>query len=89
MSNNYTFQRLLATFDLSRNHDLINHIFELGGQHKELSKSSIKAWRTHDASNRNYRPMPDGALNNFFDGLQAASISGIITIYLDEDWCDD
>lgn len=84
MNNNYIFQRLIATFDLSRNHDLLNRIFELGGQRQELNKSVIKSWRTHDPVNRNYRPMPDDALKIFIDGVQEASKQGVITVYLSE-----
>ena len=84
MNNNYIFQRLISTFDLSRNHNLINKVFELGGQRQELNKSIIKSWRTHDALNRNYRTMPDDALVMFIDGMQQASKDGLITIYIDE-----
>lgn len=84
MNNNYIFQRLISTFDLSRNHALINKVFELGGQRQELNKSIVKSWRTHDALNRNYRAMPDDALIIFIDGLQQASKDGLITIYLSE-----
>lgn len=84
MNNNYIFQRLLSTFDLSRNHELTNKIFELGGQRQELNKSIIKSWRTHDVLNRNYRQMPDDALKIFIDGIQESSKQGLITIYLRE-----
>lgn len=84
MNNNYIFQRLLSTFDLSRNHELTNKIFELGGQRQELNKSIVKSWRTHDVLNRNYRPMPDDALKIFIDGIQESSKQGLITIYLRE-----
>lgn len=82
MRNNYIFQRLLATFDLSRNHELTAKVFELGGQHSEVSKSLVKAWRTHDTQSRHYKPMRDDALDMFLDGLQEASKQGLITIYL-------
>lgn len=84
MNNNYIFQRLLATFDLSRNHNLTAKVFELGGQRSEVSKSLVKAWRTHDVSSNHYRPMRDDTLNMFIDGLQAATKQGLITIYLSE-----
>lgn len=84
MNNNYIFQRLLATFDLSRNHELTAKVFELGGQRSEVSKSLVKAWRTHDVSSKHYRPMRDEALNSFLDGLQEASKQGLITIYINE-----
>lgn len=84
MSNNYIFQRLLATFDLSRNHELTAKIFELGGQRSEVSKSLVKAWRTHDVSSKHYRPMRDDALNSFLDGIQQASKDGLITIYIND-----
>ena len=84
MNNNYIFQRLLATFDLSRNHELTAKVFELGGQRSAVSKSLVKAWRTHDVSSRYYKPMRDDALNSFLDGLQEASKQGLITIYLSE-----
>ena len=84
MNNNYIFQRLLATFDLSRNHEMTAKVFELGGQRSEVSKSLVKAWRTHDVSSKHYRPMRDDALNSFLDGLQEASKQGLITIYLKE-----
>lgn len=84
MRNNYIFQRLLATFDLSRNHELTARVFDLGGQHNEVSKSLVKAWRTHDVNSKHYRPMRDDALNMFLDGLQEASKQGLITIYLSE-----
>lgn len=84
MNNNYIFQRLLATFDLSRNHEMTAKVFELGGQRSAVSKSLVKAWRTHDVSSKHYRPMRDDALNSFLDGLQEASKQGLITIYLNE-----
>ena len=84
MRNNYIFQRLLATFDLSRNHELTTKVFALGGQRSEVSKSLVKAWRTHDVSSSHYRPMRDDTLNMFLDGLQEASKQGLITIYLSE-----
>lgn len=84
MNNNYVFQRLLSTFDLSRNHELTAKVFELGGQHSEVSKSLVKAWRTHDVSSRHYKPMRDDALDSFLSGLQEASKQGLITIYLSE-----
>jgi len=84
MRNNYIFQRLLATFDLSRNYELTAKVFELGGQRSAVSKTLVKAWRTHDASSRYYKPMRDDALNSFLDGLQEASKQGLITIYLGE-----
>lgn len=84
MRNNYVFQRILATFDLSRNHELTAKVFELGGQRSEVSKSLVKAWRTHDVSSNHYRPMRDDTLNTFLDGLQEASKQGLITIYLRE-----
>ena len=84
MRNNYIFQRLLATFDLSRNHELTAKVFELGGQRSAVSKSLVKAWRTHDVSSRHYKPMRDDALNSFLSGLQEASKRGLITIYLNE-----
>ena len=84
MNNNYIFQRFLATFDLSRNHELTAKVFELGGQRSEVSKSLVKAWRTHDVSSKHYRPMRDDALNTFLDGLQEASKRGLINIYLNE-----
>lgn len=84
MNNNYIFQRLLSTFDLSRNHELTAKIFELGGQRSEVSKSLVKAWRTHDVSSKHYRPMRDDALNSFLDGIQQASKDGLITIYIND-----
>lgn len=84
MSNNYIFQRLLATFDLSRNHELTVKVFALGGQRSEVSKSLVKAWRTHDVSSKHYRPMRDDALNSFLDGIQQASKDGLITIYIND-----
>ena len=84
MNNNYVFQRLISTFDLSRNHELINKIFKLGGQRQELNKSIIKSWRTHDVLNRNYRAMPDDTLIMFIDGIQQASKEGLIVIYISE-----
>lgn len=84
MRNNYIFQRLLSTFDLSRNHYLTAKVFELGGQRSEVSKSLVKSWRTHDVSSRHYKTMRDDALNIFLDGLQEASKQGLITIYLSE-----
>lgn len=84
MNNNYIFQRLLATFDLSRNHELTAKMFELGGQRSAVSKSLVKSWRTHDVSSRHYKPMRDDALNSFLSGLQEASKQGLITIYLSE-----
>lgn len=84
MRNNYIFQRLLATFDLSRNHEMTAKVFELGGQHSEVTKSLVKSWRTHDVSSKHYRAMRDDALNMFLDGLQEASKQGLITIYLRE-----
>ena len=85
MNNNYIFQRLISTFDLSRNHELLNKIFEIGGQRQEINKSLIKSWRTHDMSNRNYKPMPDDALIMFIDGIQQANKDRLITIYISED----
>jgi len=82
VNNNYVFQRLLSTFDLSRNHDLTNKVFELGGQRQELNKSIIKSWRTHDEMNRNYRAMPDDALKIFIDGIQQAGKDGLIVIHI-------
>lgn len=84
MNNNYIFQRLISTFDLSRNHELLNKIFEFGGQRQELNKSLIKSWRTHDITNRNYNPMPDDALIIFMNGIQQASKDGVIVIYISE-----
>jgi len=81
MNNNYIFQRLIATFDLSRNHELVAKIFELGGQRSEVTKSLVKSWRTHEVGNRNYRPMRDEALVSFIDGIQDATKSGLIVIY--------
>lgn len=86
MTNNYIFQRLLATFDLSRNHGLTAKVFELGGTRSEVTKSLVKSWRTHDTDNRNYRPMPDKALDSFIDGIQQANKDGLITIYLSKDY---
>jgi uncharacterized protein YehS (DUF1456 family) len=84
MNNNYVFQRLLATFDLSRNHDLTAKVFELGGQRSEVSKSLVKSWRTHDINSKHYKPMRDDTLKIFLDGIQQASKDGLITIYLSE-----
>jgi len=82
VKNNYIFQRLLSTFDLSRNHELTAKVFELGGQRSEVSKSLVKSWRTHDVTNRHYKPMRDDALDMFLDGLQEASKQGLITIHI-------
>lgn len=84
MNNNYVFQRLIATFDLSRNHDLINKVFKLAGHRQDINKSLVKSWRTHDVNNRNYKPMPDDALILFFNGLQEAGKEGLIGIYISE-----
>ena len=82
MNNNYIFQRLLATFDLSRNHELTAKVFELGGQRSEVTKSLVKSWRTHDVSSKHYRAMPDDTLKMFIDSIQQASKDGLITIYI-------
>ena len=84
MTNNYIFQRLLATFDLSRDHDLINEMFALGGHRQTLNKSLVKSWKTHNIENKCYRPMPDDALICFLDGIQQATIDErLILIYND------
>lgn len=82
MNNNYIFHRLIATFDLSRNHELVANIFELGGQRSEVTKSLVKSWRTHDVSSKHYRAMPDDTLKMFINGIQQASKDGLITIYI-------
>lgn len=84
MTNNYIFQRLLSTFDLSRSPDTLRAVFKLGGQRQELSGSLIKSWRTHDLTSRHHRPMPDSAMQIFLDGLQEASKSGLIKIELND-----
>lgn len=84
MTNNYIFQRLLSTLDLSRNHDLTAKVFELGGQRQAVTRSLVKSWRTHDRDSRHFKHMPDSALDMFFNGLQEASRQGLITIYLSE-----
>jgi len=84
VNNNYIFQRLISTFNLSRNHELVAKIFELGGQRSEVTKSLVKSWRTHDVSSRNYRPMRDEALVSFIDGIQQANKDGLIAIYISD-----
>ncbi len=66
MDNNEVFKNILNITGLTRDIDLVIHIFKLGGQ-VEVSHSKIRGWR--DTETQRGADMPDGALNNFFQGM--------------------
>ncbi len=68
MNNNKTFKTILHLTGLTRDRELLIHIFKLGGI--TATNSKIKGWRT-DIDNNRAAHMPDNVLSGFFSGLFA------------------
>ena len=66
MNNNKMFKTFLHLTGLTRDRELLIHIFKLGGI--SATNSKIKGWRT-DLDNPRASRMPDKVLEGFFNGL--------------------
>lgn len=66
MDNNSIYRKLYVLFGFSRNWQLAQEVFRLGGL--EVTRGQLDAWRRNPKSDQ-YREIPTGTLIKFFNGL--------------------